>query len=51
MEPDIAVIWDALLVHAKYIGGNTQPAIELSTGSPMDEIEKGSKELKGIAMP
>ena len=36
--------------HDKYRGRHSQPAIEpLSTGSPMGELEKGPKELKGIA--
>jgi hypothetical protein len=29
----------------------SQPSIEQSTGYPMDELEKGPKELKGIAAP
>ena len=32
-------------------GKHHQPAIELSTGSPMEEPEKGPKELKGFAAP
>ena len=48
-EPDIAITWDALLVHDKYRGGHSQPAIELSTESPLVELEKGPKELKGFA--
>jgi hypothetical protein len=28
-----------------------QPTIELSTGTPMEELEKGLKELKGFATP
>ena len=48
---DIAVTCEALLVHDNYRGENSQPAIELSTDSPMDEIEKGPKELKGFAAP
>ena len=51
LEPDIAVTWEVLLVHAKYRGGHSQPAIELSTGSPMGEQQKGPKELKGLAAP
>ena len=46
-----AIIWEALLVHDKYRGGHSQPAIELSTVSPMGELEKGPKELKGFATP
>ena len=51
LELDIAVTWEALLVHDKYRVENSQPAIELNTGSPMDEIVKGPKELKGFASP
>ena len=51
MEQDIAVTCEALLVHGKYRGGHSQPAIELNTGSPMEEIEKGPKELKGFPVP
>ena len=29
-------------------GGCSQPTIGLSTGSPMEELEKGLKELKGF---
>jgi hypothetical protein len=35
----------------KYRGGCSQPVIGLSTESPMEEIEKGPKELKGFASP
>jgi hypothetical protein len=28
-----------------------QPTIGLSTGSPMEELEKGLKKLKGFATP
>jgi hypothetical protein len=31
--------------------GCSQSTIGLSTGSPMEELEKGLKELKGIAAP
>ena len=33
----------------KYRGGYTQSAIGWNTGSPMDELEKVPKELKGSA--
>ena len=36
-------------MHDKYRGGHIQPTIELSTGSPVEELEKGPKELKGFA--
>ena len=48
---DIAVTWEALLVHDKYRGGHSQPAIEQSTGSPVGELEKGPKELTGFVAP
>ena len=50
-EPNIAVTWEALIVHDKYRGRHSQPAIELSTRSTMEELEKGPKELKGFAVP
>jgi hypothetical protein len=49
-EPDIAVSWEALQVPDKYRSGCSQPSIEWSTGSPMKELEKVSKELKGFAV-
>ena len=30
---------------------DAQPTIRMSTGSPMEELEKGLKELKGFAIP
>ena len=50
-EPDIAVSWEALPVPDKYRSGCSQPSIGLSTGSPMKELEKVPKELKGFAAP
>jgi hypothetical protein len=35
----------------KYRGVSTQLTIGLSTQSPMKELEKGPKELKGFAAP
>jgi hypothetical protein len=35
----------------KYRGGWSQPRIELSTGTIMEELEKGLKEVKGFATP
>jgi hypothetical protein len=35
----------------KYIGRCSQPTIGLNMGSPMEELEKGLKELKGFATP
>jgi hypothetical protein len=33
----------------KYRSEGSQPSIELSTGSPEEELEKGPKELKEFA--
>ena len=35
----------------KYRGRCLQATIRLNTGSPMEELEKGLKELKGFATP
>jgi hypothetical protein len=35
----------------KYRNGCSQPSIELSTRSPMKELEKVPKELKGFSAP
>jgi hypothetical protein len=35
----------------KYIGGCSKPYIGRSAGSPMEEIEKVPKGLKGFATP
>jgi hypothetical protein len=35
----------------KYRSGCSMPSIGLSTGSPMMEVEKGPKELKGFTVP
>ena len=43
LQQDIAVTWEALLVHDKYRGGHSQLAIELSTRSPVGELEKGAE--------
>jgi hypothetical protein len=50
-EPDLAVSREALPVPDKYRSGCSQPTIGLSTGFPMEEVEKGLKELKGFATP
>jgi hypothetical protein len=50
-ELDIAVSWEALPVPDKYRRGCSQPSIGWSTGSPVKELEKVSKELKGFAVP
>jgi hypothetical protein len=43
--------WEALPVPDKFRGGYSQSTIGLSTGSPMRELEKGSKELKELSAP
>jgi hypothetical protein len=48
-ESDIAVSWEVLQEPDKNRGGCSQPTIGLSTGSPMEELEKGLKELKSFA--
>jgi hypothetical protein len=40
-----------MLVPDKYRGRCSQPTIVLSTGSPVEELKKGLKELKGFAAP
>jgi hypothetical protein len=50
-EPDMVVSWKALPEPDKYWDGWSQPTIALSAGSPMKELEKGLKEIKGIATP
>jgi hypothetical protein len=50
-SPVIAVSWEALLESDKYSGRCLQPTIELSTETPMDELEKCLKELKVFATP
>jgi hypothetical protein len=47
----IAVSLEALPVPDKYRSGCSQPSIGWSTGSPMEEPEKVSKELKGFVAP
>jgi len=35
----------------KYRGECSQPTIELRIGSPVEELEKGLKELRGFTTP
>jgi hypothetical protein len=35
----------------KYRGGYSQPTVGLSTGSPIEELEKEPMELKKLAVP
>ena len=48
-ESDIAVTWEAVTMHDKYREEHSQETIELNTGSSMEELKKGSNDLKGIA--
>jgi hypothetical protein len=50
-EPDRALSWEVLPVPDKYRSGCSQPSIGLSLGSPMKNIEKVPKELKGFSAP
>ena len=45
----MALSQEALPGPDKYRRGCSQPSIELSTGYPMKELEKGPKELKFAA--
>jgi hypothetical protein len=47
----MAVSWEALPVPDKYRSGCSEPTNGLSTGSPMEELGKGPKELKWFAAP
>jgi len=49
-EPDIVVSWEALAGPDKCLGGCCQPTTGLRIGSPMEELEKRLKELKGFAI-
>jgi hypothetical protein len=50
-EPDIAISCEALPEPDKYRDACSQLNIGLSTGSPVEDLEKGLKELKGFATP
>jgi hypothetical protein len=39
------------LIPEKCRGECLKPTIEMSTGTPVEELEKGLKELKGFATP
>ena len=47
----MAVSCEALPEPYKYRDRCSQPTIGLIMGSPMEELEKGLKELKGFATP
>jgi hypothetical protein len=47
----MVVSWESLPEPDQYKGGCSQPTSRLSTGTPMEELEKGLKELKGFATP
>jgi hypothetical protein len=48
-DPDIAVSCETMPGPSKHRSGCSQSAIEWITGSPMEELEKAPKELKGTA--
>ena len=50
-DPDITVSWEAMTEPEKYKGRCLQPTIGLRTGSPMEELEKWLRKLKGFATP
>jgi hypothetical protein len=50
-KPDMAIFWEALPEPYKCRDGCSQPTIGLSAWSPIEELEKGPKALKGIATP
>jgi hypothetical protein len=47
----MAVSREVLPEPYEYRGRCLQPTIGLSVGSPIEELEKGLKELKGFATP
>jgi hypothetical protein len=47
----VSVPQEALPVPDKCRGGCPQPTIELNTGFPTVELDKGPKELKGFVVP
>ena len=47
----MAVPCETLPKPDKFRGRCSKPTIELSVGSPVEELEKGLKELKGFAAP
>ena len=47
----MAVSGGALPEPYKYRGRCSKPTIGLRAGSPMEELKKGLKELKGFAIP
>jgi hypothetical protein len=50
-ESDNAVSWESMPVPDKYRSGCWQLSIRYSTRSPMKELEKVPKELKGFGVP
>jgi hypothetical protein len=50
-ETDIAVSWDSFPVSDKYRGRCSQLTIGLSTGSPMEKLEKGPNQVKEFEAP
>ena len=50
-DPDIAVSCETIPEPIKHKSGCSQSAIGWVTGPPMEELEKGLKELKGFTIP
>jgi hypothetical protein len=48
-NPDISISCEAMPVPGKYRSGCSQSSIGWNTGSPIEELEKVPKELKGSA--
>jgi hypothetical protein len=47
----MAVPWEVLPAPGQYRCRYSQPTTRLSLGMPMEELQEGLKELKGIAIP
>jgi len=50
-ESDVDLSWETQPEYSKYIGECQQQTIELRTGLPLKESEKGLKELEGAWDP
>jgi hypothetical protein len=50
-KPHVDVSWEVLPDPCRYICGCLHPTIWLSLGSPMEQLWKRLKELKGFATP
>ena len=50
-KPDIVVSWEALPVPDKYRNRCSLPSMELSTGTPMKDLEKRTQGVEGFWSP